>query len=142
MATKAAPTKEAAELDEQIPAEPAEETSTESKTRLYLLSALAKDGAAAIKELSDLVSQVGSKVEKSEDLGLKRLAFAINKQRQLTLVSVFFNASTAVLAELQAELKHAETLERYLLTDWKADLNAPARRPRRDEVKKESSRDV
>ena len=112
------------------------ETSVEPKTRMYLLSALTKDGQKALAELTELVGQAGSKVAKAEDLGPKKLAFAVNKERELTLVSVFFEANREILVTLDSELKHADTLERYLLTDWKADLNAPARRPRRDEVKK------
>jgi len=116
------------------------ETPAEASTRLYLLSALTKDSSHTLSELTELIGQAGSKVEKSEDLGLKRLAFAINKARELTLVSVYFRATAAILAAITAELKHADSLERYLLTDWKADLNAPARRPRRDELKRDEAR--
>jgi len=117
------------------------ETPTESKTRMYLLSALAVDGQKAISELTNLVSQAGSKVEKSEDLGLKRLAFVINKHYELVLVSVFFQADRGILTKLDAELKHTDTIERYLLTDWKADLNAPARRKRPGEITKEVAKE-
>jgi len=116
------------------------ETPIETKTRMYLLSALTKDSQKALLELTELVKQSGSKVEKSEDLGPKRLAFAINKARELSLVSVFFLADRQILTALDGELKHAENIERYLLTDWKADLDAPKRRPRRDEMKKEETR--
>ena len=105
-----------------------ESKSTESKSRMYLLSALAKDAASALDELTALVLAAGSKVEKAEDLGLKRLAFPINKHLELSLVSVFFNATPQTIKTLDGELKHAETIERHLLSTWRAGLDEPKRR--------------
>jgi|SRR3990167_6435576 len=102
--------------------------SGDSKTRMYLLSVLAKDATAALDELTSLVLTAGSKVEKAEDFGLKRLAFPINKHLELSLVSVFFNANAQTIKTLDSELKHAETIERHLLSTWRAGLDEPKRR--------------
>src|SRR3989344_6231271 len=107
---------------------PTETKSGEVKTRMYLLSALAKDPKSALDELAALVLAAGSKVEKSEDLGTKRLAFPINRHLELSLVSVFFNASAHTIKTLNSELKHAETIERHLLSTWRAGLEEPKRR--------------
>lgn len=125
-------------IDDQSPldstqGEPETSDKTETKsvgehTRMYLLSALAKDAAGALAELTALVSTVGSKVEKAEDLGLKKLAFPINKHLELSLVSVFFNADAPTIKALESELKHADTIERHLLSTWRAGLEEPKRR--------------
>lgn len=106
----------------------AEIKSETTNARMYLLSALAKDAAGALAELTALVSTVGSKVEKAEDLGLKKLAFPINKHLELSLVSVFFTADAPTIKALESELKHAETIERHLLSTWRAGLEEPKRR--------------
>ncbi len=107
----------------------AETTAGDSKAQIYLLSALAKDADSALAELSALVLAVGSKVEKAEDLGVKRLAFPINQHRELSLVSVFFHADALSIKKLESELKHTETIERHLLSTWRAGLEEPKRRP-------------
>ena len=117
-------------IEEATPTETKEgEAKTEEvKTQMYLLSALAKDPKSALDELAALVLAAGSKVEKSEDLGTKRLAFPINRHLELSLVSVFFNASAHTIKTLNSELKHAETIERHLLSTWRAGLEEPKRR--------------
>ncbi len=123
----------AGEVEMGVEQSPADDTIDEAKTgevksRMYLMSALAKDAASALGELTALVASAGSKVEKAEDLGLKKLAFPINKHRELSLVSVFFNATSQTIRTLDGELKHAETIERYLLSTWRAGLDEPKRR--------------
>ena len=119
----------------------AETKSENPNTRMYLLSALAKDAASALDELTALVLTAGSKVEKAEDLGLKRLAFPINKHLELSLVSVFFNADAQTIKTLDSELKHAETMERHLLSTWRAGLDEPKRR-QAERQKREAQKNV
>ncbi|MEK7201946.1 MAG: 30S ribosomal protein S6 [Patescibacteria group bacterium] len=115
--------------DQTLEASGATETKSETtNARMYLLSALAKDATGALAELTALVSTVGSRVEKAEDLGLKKLAFPINKHLELSLVSVFFNADAPTIKALESELKHADTIERHLLSTWRAGLEEPKRR--------------
>jgi ribosomal protein S6 len=112
-----------------------------AKSRMYLLSALTKDAKSGLDELTTLVSDAGSKVEKAEDLGPKRLAFPINKHLELSLVSVFFNATPQTIKKLDSELKHAETIERHLLSTWRAGLDEPKRR-QAERQKREAQKDV
>lgn len=119
---------EVAQEQSPVPEGLGEPKAGELKTRMYLLSALTTDAASALDELTALVSSAGSKVEKAEDLGLKRLAFPINKHRELSLVSVFFNAESQTIKTLDSELKHAETIERFLMSTWRAGLDEPKRR--------------
>lgn len=111
------------------------------KSRMYLLSALTKDAKSGLDELTALVLAAGSKVEKSEDLGLKRLAFPVNKHLELSLVSVFFNATPQTIKTLDSELKHAETIERHLLSTWRAGLDEPKRR-QAERQKREAEKNV
>lgn len=106
---------------------------------LYLLSALVKDGAAAIKQLQKVLE---GKVEivKCEDFGPKPLAFAVNKQRQLNLISIFFTAEGSVVKALQQELIHEEALERFLLTTWREDPERPLSRKRAPQRERERER--
>lgn len=130
-------------IEDQAPdTEVESDTKTEvSKSRMYLLSALTKDAKSGLDELTALVSDAGSKVEKSEDLGLKRLAFPVNKHLELSLVSVFFNATPQIIKTLDSELKHAETIERHLLSTWRAGLDEPKRR-QFDRQKRETEKNV
>ena len=110
-----------------------EETNAEKgvenpSTQMYLLSALTQNPSSALTELTALILSAGFKVEKSEDLGLKKLAFPINKHLELSLVSVFFRANNQIIKTLDGELKHTDTIERYLLTTWRASLEDTKRR--------------
>lgn len=132
------------EVVEDQSSEPTDKTEAKSvgeNTRMYLLSALTKDATSALAELSALISTVGSKVEKAEDLGLKKLAFPINKHLELSLVSVFFTADAPTIKALESELKHADTIERHLLSTWRAGLEEPKRRIA-ERQKRETGTDV
>ena len=118
-----------------------ESKSETAKSRMYLLSALTKDARSGLDELTALVSDAGSKVEKSEDLGIKRLAFPINKYLELSLISVFFNATPQTIKTLDSELKHAGTVERHLLSTWRAGLDEPKRR-QLERQKRDTEKDV
>lgn len=94
--------------------------------QLYLLSALVKDDAA-FEDLQNFLKKAQLTIKKSESLGRRMLAYPINKERELTLVSVFFTADPKIIPELDQSLRHEESLERFLLTTWKGDLDAPKR---------------
>lgn len=94
--------------------------------KLYLLTALVKD-EAAFGELESFVKKSELTIKKSENLGRRVLAYPINKQRELTLASIFFTAEANIIPELEKSLHHEESIERFLLTTWKGDLDAPKR---------------
>lgn len=108
------------------------DTENAAPSRMYLLSALVSDSPKALKELNDLVVSLGSNIEKAEDLGARRLAFAVNGHRQLSLVSVFFKTDRQTIKTLEGELRHAETIERFLLSSWRASLEDPKQRASKD----------
>lgn len=114
------------------------DTPADSRSRLYLLSALTENATDALVELTKLVTDIGSVVEKSEDMGSRKLYFPIRRRTELQLVSVFFHATGKMLDELRAELSHSELVARYLITDWRAGLNETGNK----RVKKEVGTDV
>jgi ribosomal protein S6 len=121
MTTKAVETTEVTEL---------------GQAELYLASALVKN-ESTLEHLAELIKQQGGEVKKTESLGQKQLAYPINKQPALTLISVFFTAPKNVIAPLEKELKQDEMIERSLVTTWRGDLDAPERNRNRE--RRESS---
>lgn len=106
---------------------PMSETKDRSSRRnQYLLSALVK----AEKDFDDLLAFIKGYelvLVKTENLGEQVLTFAINKNRALMLVSAFFTCEADVIPRLEKDLRHEEYVERFLLTTWKADPDAPKR---------------
>lgn len=107
-------------------------------SQLYLLSALVQKDSS-LKTIEEIVKAKG-KVAKAESLGSKTLAFPINKHRELTLVSVFFNAEPGIIPELDKELAVEDEVERHLITTWRGDINREmtSERPRRERPRAES----
>jgi ribosomal protein S6 len=99
---------------------------TASKTR-YLLSALVRQGNV-LEELKREVEALGGEILKAEDLGERKLAFPVNKQTTLNLVSIFFNMEPAQAHRLEKELRAGRLQERFLLSRWNADPDASSRR--------------
>lgn len=89
--------------------------------KLYLLSALVKD-AKALANLETFIKASGATVAKGEDLGLKQLAYPINKHTELRLISIFLHAESQLVRKLNQELRHEEDVVRYLLTHWRGDI--------------------
>ncbi len=97
----------------------------------YLLSALVQD-EKALEGIAKLVEATEAKVLKSESLGKKTLTFAINKHKELILVSVFFEGTAQQVNNLEKTLKHEEEIERFILTKWHAEIPvSPAERQER-----------
>lgn len=88
--------------------------------QLYLLSALVQKDEV-MELLKKIVSSKGE-IVKDENLGKKTLAYSINKHSELTLLSIFFNAAPAKVTKIEKELYVEETIERYLITTWSAEL--------------------
>ena len=102
--------------------------------KLYLLSALVKE-EADLNELVDFLAKHELSIKKSENLGSKTLSFAVNKNHELLLTSVFFTAATTVIPALEKSLHHEEYVQRFLLTDWNGDIDAPKRNSDRHRTK-------
>lgn len=89
--------------------------------QLYLLSLLVQDEKALATVKDYLKDRV--KILKDENLGVKTLAYPINKHKELTLISIFFTANSDVVGPIERELKLEEEVERFLLTTWRGDIN-------------------
>ena len=88
--------------------------------QLYLLSALVQK-----EEVMELLKKiVSSKAEiiKDESLGMKTLAYPINKHKELILLSIFFTAEPDKVIAIEKELHVEEKIERYLITTWDDEL--------------------
>lgn len=105
------------------------ETPTTTSEKLYLLSALLKE-EAALAELVQFVGKHNAIVKKSENLGSRTLSFPVLGERELLLTSIFFMAEPSAVASLEKALRHEEYVKRFLLTDWKGDIDAPVRKRR------------
>lgn len=110
------------------------ETTIPEGEKLYLLSALVKQ-EADLAELVEFVKKHELTLKKSEFIGPKTLSFPVNKQRELSLVSIFFTADSAVVPTFEKTLRHEDYVQRFLLTDWKGDIDAPKRNQDRRYVK-------
>ncbi|MBI4948173.1 30S ribosomal protein S6 [Candidatus Berkelbacteria bacterium] len=117
-----------------------EETAT---TKLYLLSALVKT-EADFAELEKFIKEFEVTVKKSENLGERKLAFQIKKESTLLLTSIFFETDTQTAKKIDKEIKTEEHVCRYLLTDWKGDIDTPKRNYRnsRPHTEKEVKEEV
>lgn len=111
-----------------------------AQTQLYLLSALGKD-ASVLDHLAEQLKKHEVVIKKTEDLGMKKLAYPINKQTDLNLVSIFFEAPGAVAYALENQLRHEEEVERFLLTRWNASLEASNRTSRMKDKEKEAEKE-
>jgi ribosomal protein S6 len=109
---------------------------TEEKTEpglseLYLASAMVKD-ENSLNHLEQIIKQHGGEIKKAESLGQKQLAYPINKQASLCLISVFFQASRDIIANLEKELNQDQLIERSLVTTWRGNPEAPERKVNKD----------
>lgn len=99
---------------------------TTSRHDQYLLTALVKEE----KDFDDLIAFMKGyelTIVKTENLDEQNLSYPINKYRTLLLVSIFFTAEKNIIPTLEKDLRHEETIQRFLLTTWKADPDAPKR---------------
>ena len=98
----------------------------------YLLTALTDSSEAALKLIDQTIVTAGGTVTKTEDLGVRSLAYPISKKTELGLISVFFSGQPDIIKPIEGELKHEATLVRYLLTSWREDPHKeqPKRRVR------------
>jgi len=104
------------------------ETPELSPTQRYLLSTLTEKPTETIKEVVKALAKVDVSVEKEEDLGLRKLSFPVNGKTELSLISVYFQASKEQVKDIEVELSHVDTALRTLVTTWKADPDtAPSR---------------
>ncbi len=104
----------------------------------YLVSALVEN-PEALTHLSELITNGGAEVVKKEDLGIRHLAFPIEKKNDLSLISVFFMAIPGSVKKIEQDIKQEGAIfKRFLLTRWTVDPNAVSNRKSRSKVKEEA----
>ncbi|MCP4395243.1 MAG: 30S ribosomal protein S6 [Alphaproteobacteria bacterium] len=74
--------------------------------------------ASAVEELTkhfgELISKDGGKVQKTEDWGLRTLAYKINKNRKGHYVLMHIEAEAATIHECERQLRLNEDILRYI----------------------------
>ena len=95
----------------------------------YLLSALVED-SAYLRDLISILEKLEAQIEKTEDLGVKKLTYKIKKHTELSLISVFMLLEPEQLAKINSILKHDEHIVRYLLSMWSIDPNKEKKKER------------
>ncbi len=74
---------------------------------------------SAVERVRDLVIKKGGEVLKSENWGLKKLAFNLKKQNKGIYILLFFKAPSPVIAELERFYKVFEPLLKFLIVKLK-----------------------
>jgi len=71
--------------------------------------------AQAGTQIEELVKRLGGAVETIQNLGRRRLAFRISRQAEGYYFLLRFDAPTAVVAELERQLRLNETVVRFMV---------------------------
>lgn len=74
---------------------------------------------SAVERVRDLVIKKGGEVLKSENWGLKKLAYTLKKQNKGVYILLFFKAPSPVIAELERFYKVFEPLLKFLIVKLK-----------------------
>lgn len=83
---------------------------------------------ARVKELVELVTRHGGKVINENRIGMRRLAYEIQKLTQGYYVSLVFEGSSAVVTELERDLRLDENCLRFLTCHYQ-DFSRRRRHP-------------
>lgn len=83
-----------------------------------------------VKKFEDLIATLGGKVLHSEDWGLKKLAYPIQKKSTGFYFLLDFQMEGTLLAKFEIELKRDERLMRFLTVKMEADHVSFAERRR------------
>ena len=74
-----------------------------------------EDRGAAVKRISDLVTDGGSTLDKIDEWGKRKLAYEIDKQTEGDYLLVEFHADPSVIGEIDRVLGIADTVVRYTI---------------------------
>lgn len=83
-----------------------------------------------VKKFEDLIASYGGKVLHSEDWGLKKLAYPIQKKSTGFYFLLDFQLEGTLLAKLEIDLKRDERVMRFLTVKMEADHVAFAEKRR------------
>ena len=85
---------------------------------MYVIDAALEDSARTelINRFSDLVVKNGGEVDRVDEWGKRRLAYAIQYKTEGYYVLVTFNANPELPRELERNMRNDERLMRYMVT--------------------------
>lgn len=95
---------------------------------MYVIDAALEDGARAelVSRFSDLVVRNGGEVDRVDDWGKRRLAYAINYKTEGYYVLMYFKGPSDLPRELERNFTISEQVLRYLVVSYEGEL--PAKR--------------
>ena len=85
---------------------------------MYVIDPALEDGARVelINRFSDLVKKNGGEVDRVDEWGKRRLAYAIDYKTEGYYVLMSFNSAPEFPAELERNFKNDERIMRYMVT--------------------------
>lgn len=76
---------------------------------------------ACVQKFSDIITNNGGTIEKTDEWGKKRLAYPINDKNEGYYVLTTFKAAPSLPAELERNYKIAESIMRYIVVRLEDD---------------------
>ena len=95
---------------------------------MYVIDAALEDGARVelINRFSDLVKKNGGEIDRVDEWGKRRLAYAINYKTEGYYVLMYIKAPSELPRELERNMQIADSVLRYLVVRYEGAL--PAKR--------------
>jgi len=95
---------------------------------MYVIDSALEDGARVelINRFSDLVKKNGGEVDRVDEWGKRRLAYAINYKTEGYYVLMYIKAPSELPRELERNMQIADSVLRYLVVRYEGAL--PAKR--------------
>ena len=99
---------------------------------MYIIDPAVEDQARAelIARFSSLVEQNGGKVDRVDEWGKRRLAYAINYKTEGYYVLMYITAPTTLPRELERNMQISDSVLRYMVIRFEGEL-PPKREPLR-----------
>jgi small subunit ribosomal protein S6 len=73
---------------------------------------------AQIKKVEEIISKNDAKVRLIDTMGMRKLAYPINKQERGYYVVVYYNAPSSLIAELEYQLRYNEDILRFMTVKY------------------------
>lgn len=96
----------------------------------YEITYLCEEGKS-VKEAAKVLETAGAKISKETDLGIKKLAYPINKMTTAHYGAILFEIQKTELAKLEKALKLNKTIVRYLIVK---ELRTPKPKKAKEKV--------
>jgi small subunit ribosomal protein S6 len=71
-----------------------------------------------ISKVAEIISQKGGKVRLIDEMGMRRLAYPINKQQRGYYAVVYHNSPANLIAELEYQLRYNENILRFMTVKY------------------------